>query len=439
MDIKGFERLIREDGIQTIRLWFTDVIGQMKGFNLPVSALERVLTEGAGFDGSSVEGFVRIFESDLLAMPDKDSFFVVPEEIGGTRALCFICDILYPDYTPYESDPRHVLRRKLDEVAKNGYTFYVGPELEFFYFPSDRDTTFLDEGGYFDILPTNRLSLARKQTMMKLMELGIEMEASHHEVAQSQHELDFIYKSALPMADQLQLAKLIVKEYARLNGLYATFMPKPVHSVNGSGMHVHQSLFKGKTNAFYDESDPYSLSIAGRRYIAGLLKHAREITTVTNQWVNSYKRLVPGYEAPVYVSWGRKNRSALVRVPSFKAGKSTSCRAEYRAPDPACNPYLCFAVMLEAGLTGIREELPLTEPVEADIYAMNSAQRSDCDIHSLPGSLIEAIDLTEQSALVRRTFGDDLFEKYLANKRRDWDDYRTQISDYEIKTYLPLL
>jgi len=439
MELKDFKKLIEKESITTIRLWFTDVLGMLKGFSVPAGFLERALKEGIGFDGSSIEGFVRIFESDLIAKPDKNSYFILPEEIGGTRSLSFICDVLKGDGTPYESDPRYVLKKNLKNAQDRGYTFYLGPELEFFYFPSDHDTTLLDRGGYFDILPTNPLSLARKQTMLKLQEMGVKVEASHHEVAPGQQEISFVYDEALKMADQLQVVKLMVKEYARLHDLYATFMPKPVPGVNGTGMHVHQSLFKGGENIFYNGNDPYQLSAEARGYIAGLLKYSREITAVTNQWVNSYKRLVPGYEAPVYVSWGRTNRSALVRVPAFQTGKSKSCRSEYRAPDPGCNPYLCFSVMLHAGLAGMDEGLTLAEPTEQDIFKMSVQERLDSSIPTLPGSLKEAIDLTRNSKIVKEALGKDLFDKYIANKDQEWDRYRIQVTDYELKTYLPLL
>ncbi len=439
MELKDFQDLIQKEQITTIRLWFTDVLGMLKGFSLPVEFLERALTEGIGFDGSSIEGFVRICESDLVAKPDKNAYFVLPAEIGSTRALSFICDVLKPDGTPYESDPRYVLKRNLKKAQELGMTYYLGPELEYFYFPSERDTTLMDQGGYFDILPTNPLSMARKQTMQMLLSMGIRVEASHHEVAPGQQELDFVYDEALKMADQVQVVKLVVKEYAKLHDLYATFMPKPVLGVNGTGMHVHQSLFRDGKNVFYKGDDPYQLSAEGKGYIAGLLKYSREITAVTNQWVNSYKRLVPGYEAPVYVSWGRTNRSALVRVPAFKAGKSKSCRAEYRAPDPGCNPYLCFSVMLRAGLAGLKDGLVLRKPVEEDIFGMSTQQRTDSEIDTLPGSLKEAIDLAANSNLVQDTLGEDLFHKYIANKIKEWERYRTQVTDYEIRTYLPML
>lgn len=439
MELKDFKKLIEKESITTIRLWFTDVLGMLKGFSIPAEFLERALTEGVGFDGSSIEGFVRIFESDLVAKPDKNSYFILPEEVGGTRSLSFICDVLKSDGTPYESDPRYVLKKNLEDAGSRGYKFYLGPELEYFYFPSDHETTLLDRGGYFDILPTNPLSMARTQTMLKLLKMGIRVEASHHEVAPGQQEIDFVYDEALKMADQVQVVKLIVKEYARLNGLYATFMPKPVPGVNGTGMHVHQSLFKDGENVFYNGDDPYQLSSVGRGYIAGLLKYAREMTVVTNQWVNSYKRIVPGYEAPVYVSWGRTNRSALVRVPAFQTGKSKSCRSEYRAPDPGCNPYLCFSVMLRAGLSGLDEGLELVEPMERDIFKMSAQERIDASIVTLPGSLKEAIDLTRTSKLVKQALGEDLFNKYIANKDKEWDRYRIQVTDYELKTYLPML
>jgi glutamine synthetase len=360
-------RTIRDRKIEVVRFWLTDVLGRLKGFNISVGELERGLSEGIMFDGSSVEGFVRIEESDLVAFPDPTTFRVLPEGVGSVPTAILICDIKYPDGRPFESDPRGVLRRNLEKARAIGYEYYVGPELEFFYFPSESDPTPLDRGGYFDIMPLNQASAARKDAVLALMSMGFRVEASHHEVAHSQHEIDFRYSDALSMADLLQVAKVIIKEKARAHGLFASFMPKPVFGINGSGMHVHQSLFSGGENAFYSDSDPYNLSDVAKGFIAGLLAHAREITAVTNQWINSYKRLVVGYEAPVYICWGRKNRSALVRVPAFKKGRASSCRAEYRAPDPACNPYLAFSVMLAAGLAGIKNKYPLPEPVEEDI------------------------------------------------------------------------
>ncbi|MCD6595466.1 glutamine synthetase [bacterium] len=437
---------VKNEKIEVVRLWFTDVLGMLKGFSLRVEDLPRALDEGIGFDGSSVEGFVRIEESDLLAFPDTDTFALLPAEFGGVRTAVMICDILYPDSTHFESDPRFVLRNMLKQAKSKGFEhYYVGPELEYFYFQSDSQPVPLDAGGYFDILPMDKSAQARKETFIALRNFGIDLEVSHHEVAKSQHELDFRYNDALLMADTIQIAKVIVKEIARKYGLYASFMPKPIFGENGSGFHVHQSLFTNSQNAFYlqrahlDKNDTYNLSDVAKYYIAGLLKHSEEITAITNQWVNSYKRLVPGYEAPAYISWGRKNRSALVRVPAFKPQHSNSCRAEYRAPDPACNQYLAFAVMLAAGLEGIQQKYPLSKPIELDIYTMHRDEREKQGITSLPDSLYSAVQKMENSKLVRKTLGDALFDKYIANKKAEWERYRVQVTDYELREYLPHL
>jgi len=439
MDLKELKEEIRDRGIEVIRLWFTDILGNLKGFNLGISELDRALEEGIGFDGSSVEGFVRIEESDLIAFPDKSTYFVLPEDIGGTPTACFICDIQYPDGTPYESDPRYVLKKTLEEIKKDGYTFYVGPELEYFYFPNEKNPVPLDEGGYFDVLPFDEAVKVRKETVLLLKDMGFQVEASHHEVAVSQHELDFRYEEALRMADTLQIAKVVIKTKARQCGLYATFMPKPLFGYNGSGLHLHHSLFKDDQNLFFGKNGPYHLSRLAKHFLAGLLKYSREITAITNQWVNSYKRLVIGYEAPVYIAWGRRNRSALVRVPAFKPYKPSSCRLEYRAADPATNPYLAFSVLLAAGLRGVQEKLPLPDPVEEDIYAMPEEVKAKYGIDSLPDSLYSAILVMERSELVRETLGDVLFEKYIRNKKTEWEKYRIQVTDYEIKNYLPKL
>jgi glutamine synthetase len=440
MDRKEIIDRVKSSGIAVLRLFFTDVVGRLKGLNISVSELERALDEGVNFDGSSIEGFARIEESDLLAMPDLDSFRLFPFESGGVKSAMFICDVLQADGRPLASDPRRVLRLTIEKAAAAGFArFLVGPELEYFYFPSDHEAVPLDASGYFDILPLDRCADARKAALSTLRAMGMIMEASHHEVAPSQHELDFRYGDAVTMADQIMIAKLVIKQVARANGVYATFMPKPIATENGSGMHVHQSLFNGRKNAFYSATDPYNLSAVARKYIAGLLVHSREITAVTNQCVNSYKRLVPGYEAPVNICWGRKNRSALVRVPSFRAGKSESCRVEYRAPDAAANPYLAFAVMLAAGLEGIRKGYALPEPVEHDTYHMTQAQRDGLQIASLPGDLNTATSEAARSQLLKDTLGEELTGKFLANKFEEWDRYRIHVTDYELKTYLPVL
>jgi len=440
MDREEIRKLVKANDVEVLRLCFTDVIGRLKGLNITVAQLDTAMEEGVNFDGSSIEGFVRIEESDLIAMPDLDTFRIFPFSTGGVRSALFICNVLYPDGTPLESDPRRVLKRSLARAEKMGYdTFYVGPELEYFYFANQNDPTPLERGGYFDILPLDRTAEARKATLSVLRSMGMHMEASHHEVAPSQHELDYRYGQAIPMADQLMMTKVVVKEVARAHGMFASFMPKPIASENGSGMHVHQSLFNGTTNAFYSSSDPYNLSDTGRRYIAGLLKHAREITAITNQWVNSYKRLVPGYEAPANICWGRRNRTALVRVPSFKPGRPDSCRVEYRAPDAATNPYLAFAVMLAAGLAGIQGNYELGAPIEHDTYSLSLPERKELNIESLPGDLFGATRAAGRSTLIRDTLGDELTDKFLANKFEEWDRYRIQVTDYEINTYLPVL
>jgi len=344
-----------------------------------------------------------------------------------------------PDGTPYEGDPRYVLKRLLKKITEQGYTFYVGPEAEYFYFKDDKCTEVLDKGGYFDSRPLDMGSTLRRDTIFALQDMGIQVEYSHHEVAPSQHEIDLRYQEAMRMADNIMTYRLVVKEIARQNGVYATFMPKPIFGENGSGMHVHQSLFLKDKNAFYDASDKYNLSTVAKQYIAGLMRHAPEITAVCNQWVNSYKRLVPGYEAPVYVSWARRNRSAMIRVPMYKPGKEQATRIEFRSPDPSCNPYLAFAVMLGAGLKGIENKYELPAPVEEDIFEMNPAERKAHGITDLPGNLYAAILATEKSELVREVLGDHVFNKFIANKTIEWDAYRTHVSQFELEKYLPNL
>ena len=362
-------RTIEERGIRFVRLWFTDVLGFLKSFTITSQELEGAFTEGMGFDGSSIEGFSRIQESDMIAIPDPATFQLIPWQTEQAVARMF-CDIYDPDGTPFDGDPRGVLKRQLQRASDLGFTFYVGPELEFFYFKSVDDPTSLDQGGYFDETPLDVATDYRKRTVLYLESMGIPVEYVHHEVAPSQHEIDLRYSDALTMADNVMTYRLTVKEVAQEFGIYATFMPKPIAGVNGSGMHTHQSLFEGDRNAFFDATDEYHLSKTAKAYIAGILRHAPEITLVTNQWVNSYKRLVPGFEAPVYVCWARRNRSALVRVPLYKPGKEGATRIEYRSPDPACNPYLAFAAMLAAGLAGIEGEYELPPEASNNIYEM---------------------------------------------------------------------
>lgn len=429
----------KENNIKFIRMWFTDILGMLKSFTITYDELEKALTEGMGFDGSSIEGYARIDESDMVAMPDPDTYQIIPwrpKEAGVARMFC---DILKPGGEYFEGDPRYVLKKNLKRAAEMGFTFYVGPELEYFYFKDSNGTECLDEGGYFDMTPLDAASDLRRDTVLTLEAMGIGVEYSHHEVAKSQHEIDMRYTDALTMADQVMTYRIIVKQVALQHGYYATFMPKPIFGINGSGMHVHQSLFKGSTNAFFDPKDKYHLSDIAKWYIAGLLKHSPEITCVCNQWVNSYKRLVPGYEAPVYITWARRNRSDLIRVPEYQPGREKATRIEFRSPDPACNPYLAFSVMLAAGLEGIEKQYPLPEPVEENVYHMSQAEREKRGIKTLPASLYEAIQLTKNSKLVKKALGDHIFENFIKNKEIEWDMYRTQVTEYEIQRYLPIL
>lgn len=433
-------RAAKENDVKFIRLWFTDILGFLKGFAITVDELEGALDEGMGFDGSSIQGYARIDESDMIAKPDPTTFQIIPWRPKENAVAMMFADIYEPDGTPYKGDPRWVLKRNLKRAADLGYTFYVGPELEFFYFKSSEGKPeILDKGGYFDLTPLDVATELRRETILTLEAMGIRVEYSHHEVAPSQHEIDLRYDHALRMADHAMTYRLVVKEIALKHGVYATFMPKPIFGQNGSGMHTHQSLFKGDKNAFFDPNDEFHLSKIAKHYIAGILKHSKEFCAITSQWVNSYKRLVPGYEAPVYISWARRNRSALVRVPMYKPGKEKATRIELRCPDPACNPYLAFSVMLAAGLKGIEEEYELCPPVEEDIFEMSEAKRKEHGIDSLPGNLYEAIQHAEASALVRETLGDHIFTKFIENKKIEWDQYRTHVSQFELEKYLPIL
>jgi len=430
---------VRENDVKFIRLWFTDILGALKGFAITAQELEEALDQGVGFDGSSIEGFARIDESDMIAMPDPTTFRILPWRPKQNAVARMFCDILTPEWKPFVGDPRYVLKRNLERARELGYTYYVGPELEFFYFKSSEGTEVLDQGGYFDQTPLDLATELRRETVLTLEEMGIAVELSHHEAATSQHEIDLRYSDALTMADNVMTQRLVIKEVAMRNGLYATFMPKPIADVNGSGMHVHQSLFKGEKNAFFDADNPQHLSPLARSFVAGLMHHAPAITAVTNQWVNSYKRLIAGYEAPVYISWARVNRSDLIRVPAYKEGREESVRIEYRAPDPACNPYLAFSVMLAAGLDGVEMDLPVPEPVEDNVYGMTDEERERRGIDTLPGSLSEAILLAEKSDLVRQALGEHVFDSFIRNKKIEWNQYKAQVTNYELKKYLPIL
>ena len=433
-------KLIKNKKVGFIRLWFTDVLGFLKSFDIRVEELAGALTDGMGFDGSSIEGFSRIEESDMIVRPDPSTFQILPWIKEDKPVARMFCDVLEPGGKPFIGDPRYVLKKNIMEAKRMGFSaFNVGPELEYFYFRNKGGTQILDRGGYFDLTPMDIGQDLRRQTVIMLEKIGIDVEYWHHEVASSQHEIDLRYQDALTMADGVMTYRMVVKEVAMQSNLYATFMPKPIYGINGSGMHTHMSLFKGNRNAFFDPKDKHHLSANAKYFIAGLLKHAREICAVCCQWVNSYKRLVPGHEAPVYVSWAQKNRSALVRVPVYKPGKEKATRVELRNPDPACNPYLAFAVMLAAGLEGIKRKYPLPKEVSSNIYEMTENERKKAKIESLPDDLYEAIAITEKSALVRKALGDKVFEFFIRNKKDEWSDYRKQITQYELDKYLPIL
>jgi len=392
-----------------------------------------------GFDGSSIEGFTRIEESDMIARPDPTTFQIIPWRPKEHAVARMFCGIYEPSGKPFEGDPRYVLKRNLEHAKKLGFTYYVGPELEYFYFSNSSSTQVLDKGGYFDLTPLDMAQDLRRDTIFALQAMGIKVEYSHHEVATSQHEIDLRYTDALTMADNVMTHRLVVKEIAQQHGVYASFMPKPIFGINGSGMHTHQSLFKGDKNAFFDPKDKYNLSAIGKSFTAGLLRHAPEITAVTSQWVNSYKRLVPGYEAPVYICWAQMNRSALIRVPMYKPGKEKATRIEYRSPDPACNPYLAFSVMLAAGLEGVHKKYTLPPQATDNIYHMTEEERKKAGINSLPEDLYEAIKLTEKSELVKKALGDKVFGYFIRNKKTEWDEYKAQVTQYELDKYLPIL
>jgi len=436
-----------EDGVEFIRLWFTDINGQLKSFSVGREELEHALEDGMGFDGSSITGFNAIEESDMIAMPDPDTYTVLPWRSHGEKGNVarMFCDVLKPGGEPYEGDPRFVMRRALARANDMGFdTFNLGPELEFFYFASDElgedgVPTILDKGGYFDLTTLDAASDLRRDTVNALKRVGIPVEYTHHEVGPSQHEIDMRYAEGLRMSDAAMTYRIVVKEIAAEHGVYATFMPKPLFGENGSGMHTHQSLFSGGKNAFYDPDGDHHLSAAAKSYIAGLLRHAREIAALFAPNVNSYKRLVPGYEAPVYCAWSQRNRSALVRVPVYHPGKEQATRCELRCPDPSCNPYLTFAAMLHAGLDGIENGYECPEPMERNLYELSHDERIERGIEQLPETLGEAIEVLAESDLVRRALGDHIFERYVELKRSEWEEYRVQVTRWELDKYLPVL
>ncbi|MDD5422926.1 MAG: glutamine synthetase family protein [Candidatus Omnitrophica bacterium] len=433
-------KLVKENDVKFIRLWFTDIMGQVKSFAITDKELENALDNGMGFDGSSITGYQDIEESDMIAFPDPDTFAILPWRPSEKAVARMICNVLTPDKKPYEGDPRYILKKALERATAMGYDhFYLGPELEFFYFKSDSATEVLDKGGYFDLTTLDVASDLRRETVLALEKMGIDVEYSHHEVAPSQHEVDMRYKDALEMADSVITYKVVVKEIASKFGVYATFMPKPIFGQNGSGMHTHQSLFKGSKNMFFDAKSEDNLSDTARNYIAGLLKHAKEICAIFAQTTNSYKRLVPGYEAPVYVAWSRRNRSALVRVPLYYPGKEKATRCEFRACDPACNPYLTFAAMLHAGLDGIEKKYKAPKAMDTNLYHLTDAERKERGIETLPDSLGHAIAIGENSELVKKVLGSHIFPRFVELKKKEWDEYRIRVPQHELEKYLSVL
>ena len=429
--------LVRDENVESIRMQFTDIFGQLKNVAISASQLEKALNNQIMIDGSSIEGFTRIHESDQYLRPDLNSFNILPWRTQRGKVARFICDVYNPDGTPFIGDPRHVLRKQLEKAAALGYTFNVGPECEFFLFEADengRPTTKTgDEAGYFDLGPLDHGEGTRREICLALEAMGFEIEASHHEVAAGQHEIDFKYTDALTAADNIMTFKLAVKTIAQHNGLHATFMPKPIAGVNGSGMHTNMSLFKDGKNIFFDENDPRRLSREAYSFIAGILAHVKNIAAVTNPLVNSYKRLVPGYEAPCYLTWSASNRSALIRIP---AARGQSTRVEMRSPDPCCNPYLALALCLAAGLDGIRRNLEVPAEITENIFAMDADSRAAHGIDNLPGSLHNAVTLMKEDPLVEAVLGPHVYPRYITGKLKEWEEYRAQVTSWELKKYM---
>lgn len=432
-------RAVEERNVKLIRLWFTDVLGQLKSVAISPVELETAFEEGVHFDGSAIDGFSRVQESDVLARPDPTTFELLPWADQGTTARMF-CNIFDHADNPFDGDPRNVLRRNLERAHASGYSFFVAPEMEFFYFADGEPShapTLLDSGSYFDLTTSDVASDLRRETISVLETMGIPVEYSFHEDSPSQHEIDLRYTDAMSMADQVMTFRLVVRELAMERGRFASFMPKPLEGMQGSGMHLHLSLFEDGENAFHDPNADFTMSATGRKFMAGLLVHAREITAITNQLVNSYKRLVVGFEAPVWVSWAKNNRSALLRVPVTRRDKPSSTRVEYRSPDPACNPYLAFSVILAAGMAGIQNNYDLPAETTQNIFELSAEETRQLGVEPLPQSLSEALDVMEQSELVREALGEHIFEWFLRNKRSEWRDYKAHVSQWELERYLP--
>ena len=428
-----------DQDVKFIRLWFADILGMLKSVAITIEELEHALDDGVTFDGASIEGFARVDEADMVAAPDPSTFRVLPWRPRERAVARMWCDIRTPGGEPFEGDPRWVLKRTLARAAERGFTFYVSPEIEFFYFRDAAGTEPLDRGGYFDLTPLDSGTDRRRETVLMLEEMGIGVALSHHEAAPSQHEIDLRYTDAMTMADAIMTCRLIVKEVARRHDSYATFMPRPLEGENGSGMHLQLSLFRGEENAFADEGDPLGLSALARGFMAGLIAHAPETMLVTNQWVNSYRRLVPGFEAPTHATWSAANRADLLRVPRHKPGDPIAARVEYRVPDPACNPYLAFAALLAAGLDGVEAGTPLPAPLDRDVRDLGADEVARRAIAPLPGSLGEAIGAFADSDLLRGALGAHVRDSLVANKRHEWDEHRSRVPEHELERYLGVL
>jgi len=441
---KALLEKVAADGVRFISLQFTDIVGTIKSVTITPGQLEEAVEKGIWFDGSSIEGFARIYESDMVLHPDVSTYCLLPWEPEERRSARLICDVYSPDGQPFEGDPRYILRRAIAAAAEMGYIYNVGPELEFFLFKMDGEPLIKpvphDVGGYFDFSPRDLASTVRGDIVMALQDMGMEVETSHHEVATGQHEIDIRYADALTSADNAMTLRYTVKAIAAAHGLYATFMPKPIFGINGSGMHTHQSLFTtAGENAFYDPDDKYRLSKVAYSFIAGQMEHARALSAIVAPTVNSYKRLTPGYEAPVYICWGQINRSALIRIPRYLPGRENSTRAELRCPDPSCNPYLAFAAMLQTGLDGIRRGLTPPPPVEEDVYDFDDSRLKELNIATLPGTLEEAINELKRDELLKAVLGPHTYQRYIEAKLREWDEYRIQVTDWELALYLQTL
>ncbi|ACR79015.1 type I glutamate--ammonia ligase [Kosmotoga olearia] len=440
MDKKSVLELVKRENVRFVRLQITDINGFLKNVEIPVKLLEKSLDEGVMFDGSSIDGFVRIEESDMYLIPDASTVALLPWKDDDEKTMRIICDVHLPNGEPFEGDPRYRLKKVVQRAKEMGFIAHAGPEPEFFLFKRDENSDrpivgFMDRGSYFDMLPVDKGEETRKEIVISLEKMGFDIEAAHHEVAPSQHEIDFRYADILKTADNIQTFKWVVKTIALMNGLYATFMPKPFAQVNGSGMHIHLSLFENGKNAFYDPEKPYELSDVLLNFVGGIIKYAKELTIVTNPIINSYKRLVPGYEAPINISWALGNRSAMIRVP---AARGQATRIEIRNPDPSCNPYLALAVLLEAGLRGIEEGILPPKPVGENIFKLNQTERKKRKIQNLPGNLNEALEYFSRSSLIKDVLGDHIYKKFLETKKKEWKEFMMHVTDWEKEKYLEL-